>query len=116
MLGVANSGAIVAGGASAPSADGAVRVRALLSFWYAGEPLPIGHEMAMTARQAREYRNAGRVEILPDVPAPAPDEAAEAEAAAKTAEEAEAAKAAAEAEAAKEAEAARRSTRKDLIT
>jgi hypothetical protein len=73
MIGVATSGALVAGGASAPSAPEDVRIRVLRSFIWAREPVPVGAEITMSRRFARELVGYGKAEILPDAPAPAPE-------------------------------------------
>jgi hypothetical protein len=75
MLGAASGAALVAGGASAPLAPDDVRIRVLRSFIWAREPVPVGHEMPLSRRVARELALAGKVEILPDAPPPEPIDA-----------------------------------------
>jgi hypothetical protein len=66
MMTAASGGALVAGGASAPSAPDDARIRVLRSFIWAREPVPVGREMQLARRVARELALAGKVEILPD--------------------------------------------------
>jgi hypothetical protein len=77
MITAASGGALVAGGASAPSAPDAVRVRVLRSFIWAREPVSVGEELTLPRRFAREMVGFGKAEILPDEPAPAPEPAPE---------------------------------------
>jgi outer membrane biosynthesis protein TonB len=73
MITAASGGALVAGGASAPSAPDAVRVRVLRSFIWAREPVSLGEELTLPRRFAREMASFGKAEILPDEPAPEPE-------------------------------------------
>jgi hypothetical protein len=75
MLSSASAAGLVAGGASAPSAPDLVRIRVLRSFIWEREPVAVGTEMQVPARWAKEMAWAGKLEILPEEPAPTPEPA-----------------------------------------
>jgi hypothetical protein len=73
MLGADGGAALVAGGASAPSAPAGVRARVLSSFFNAGEPIEVDQEVVLPRALARELQHAGKVEIINADPVPLPE-------------------------------------------
>lgn len=82
MLGAETGAALVAGGASAPSAPRAV-IRVVRSFLWDGAIRQVGEDLSIDLRDARGLVHAGKAQILPpaDPPADPPAEDAPAPAA-----------------------------------